>query len=116
MSEWPDSLPYRPLVADYAEKRQDGAIRSDMDSGPAKVRRRFTVVVETFAIGLSLSSDQYDTLLDFFSLTLEEGTLAFDWIHPRTEEPKSCRFVGPPTLKAQTPARFKISFQMEILP
>ncbi|QLH37711.1 MAG: hypothetical protein HWD60_00095 [Defluviicoccus sp.] len=39
---WPSSLPQKPLVDGFSETAPNLVVRSPMDVGPAKVRRRAT--------------------------------------------------------------------------
>lgn len=114
MASWPNTLPACPEWQ-YSENYQDGRIRSDMDAGPAKLRRRFTVVVQNFSLQIKLTSAQVDTIISFYDNTLEMGTATFKWFHPRTQDPASCRFVSRPAISGMD-GLYSVSFEMEILP
>jgi hypothetical protein len=75
---WPVSLP-PPLVAGISYSSAPNVIRSQMDAGAAKVRRRFTAVPETVAFSLVLTEAQVQVLQDFVEITLSD-VLPFDWI------------------------------------
>lgn len=79
---WPTSLP-APIVDGSGFQSQDNAIRSQMDAGIARVRRRYTAVPETFSGMLwKLDRAQLQTLLDFHDVTLAT-VLPFQWRDPR---------------------------------
>lgn len=115
MSAWPSTLPERPLAAQYGETPQNGAIRSDMDAGPGKVRRRFTATVERFTCGYTLTDAQTETLMVFWRETLQYGSLSFDWSHPRTEDPVSARIVSVPRPK-RIDGFYSVALEIEVLP
>lgn len=75
---WPISLPV-PLVEGISYTPGQNVIRTQMDAGAAKVRRRFTAVPETLTFNLVLTGAQVQVLQDFVEITLAE-VLPFDWI------------------------------------
>ena len=87
---WPVSLPPMPLTQ-YAET--DGALimRSPMDAGPAKLRRRGARPA-TLSVAYILTSAQVETLRTFVLTTLK-GTARFDFVHPRTRSTVEVRIV-----------------------
>jgi hypothetical protein len=97
MDDWPSSLPQAPLEAAYNEMAPDMAVRTEMDAGPAKVRRRFTAAPRPFpGIEFSLTFAQYATFDDFYVTTLQGGALSFNWQHPITGASATFRFMPPP--------------------
>lgn len=75
---WPTSLPV-PLVEGISYTPGQNVIRSQMDAGVAKMRRRFTAVPETLTFNLVLIEAQVQVLQDFVEITLAD-VLPFDWI------------------------------------
>ena len=114
MATWPTSLPECPQWQ-YTETRQDGRIRSDMDAGPAKLRARFTTIVQNFSVNMNLTSAQVDTLISFYDDTLSFGTASFDWLHPRTQDPASFRFVSRPEISGLD-GYYAAKFELEVIP
>lgn len=94
MSSWPASLPKIRLPVEHT--RQDGTLRTDMEAGPQKVRRRFSAVAQDYRFSLRMTGTQYDTLLDFFEDTLGGGSLRFDMDDPRTGSSEEFRFTASP--------------------
>ncbi len=114
---WPASLPQRVAVDGYGEGPPDTTVRSRMDAGPAKVRRRFTAGVRPLSLQLDLDGAQVETLDGFFEATLLGGALAFDWVHPRTQAAATLRFVRPPAYRPlASDAAWQAVLQLEILP
>lgn len=117
MIVWPASLPQRVLAQGYAETFPKTAVRTQMDAGPDKVRRRFTAAVRDFEVSLRLTPAQAATLESFFDSTTAGGALAFDWTHPRTGDAVSFRFKGAPRLTAVARGqRYQAALSLEILP
>lgn len=96
MAEWPETLPLKPLVNGYEESPPDVLLRTEMDTGEAKVRRRNTAGVRPFSAQFHMKSAQVTILDNFFTATLGHGALRFDFTHPRTGATVSIRFRSPP--------------------
>lgn len=95
MPTWPVTLPQYVLEAGYQEQMEDQTIESQVDAGPAKVRRRFTASVRRFQVVVQMTPAEADIFEDFFLNTLQGGSLSFDWVHPRTRVAKVFRFRKP---------------------
>jgi hypothetical protein len=115
MASWPSGLPQIPLMAGYEETFPDTAIRTEMEVGPAKVRRRTSHNVRPLSVGFYLTTAQVDILDTFYSTTLSGGTLAFDHEHPRTGDAAELRFTGPPKISVAG-ADYLAEFGLEIMP
>ncbi|MFW5909188.1 MAG: hypothetical protein ACOCUM_00300 [Thiohalospira sp.] len=121
MPTWPSTLPDKPLQQGYEEQPRKDVLRTSMDQGPAKVRRRGTAKPVRVPMELHLTSDQADTLASFVDDDLEDGTLRFDWEHPRTGDSVQFRFVfnsgeAPYTLSVVGGTLYVASATLEILP
>jgi hypothetical protein len=117
MASWPSTLPQVPLVRDYSEQSPDLTIRSTVDTGPAKVRRRATSGVTVLTCTFRLSLSQRDTLDSFWKTTLKGGSIAFTWNHPITSSSITCRIVNPPTYTPLVRGSFwNTTLKIEILP
>lgn len=77
MIVWPATLPQRFEVDGYQESMGDGRLRSQTESGFAKVRRRFSIVPRPLAAILVLSSDELAIFEAFVRDTLAGGALPF---------------------------------------
>jgi hypothetical protein len=114
---WPVDLPQMVSQDNYQEARGRNTIRTPVDQGRPKARRRFTSSIQTFTVTVYLTADQADIFDDFWENTTAAGSLEFDWVHPRTQEAAVCQFTGddPPPMTPDG-AEFKATFQMIILP
>lgn len=96
MPTWPTSLPQYVLEQGYNEQLPDQTVETQMDTGPVKVRRRFTVAPRRFGVVVVMDPDQIAVFEEFYGDTLAGGSLSFDWVHPRTRVSKTFRFRKPP--------------------
>ena len=94
MATWPTSLPQKPLAGSYQEQQESQLVRSPMETGPAKQRRRFTARVDTFSCQFLMDESQVVTFKNFFNNTLDGGALSYDWEDPRTGATRKFRFRG----------------------
>ena len=115
MPAWPGNLPLAPLIG-HLETAPDIAMRTAMEAGPDKVRRRFTAGVREFDMPLVLSDAQVDVLDGFFVTDTAGGSLRFDFRHPRTGAVVKCRFLGPPEYRLIAPSKWRTTFRLEVLP
>ncbi|CAB4130461.1 hypothetical protein UFOVP119_85 [uncultured Caudovirales phage] len=93
---WPSQLPAYVLEGSYQEATQDQTIESQMESGPAKIRRRFTKLIKKFTIQMAMTEAQVETYFDpFWQTTCLGGSIPFDWVHPRTRASTTFRFRNP---------------------
>lgn len=122
-NSWPSGLPDKVLREGYEEAAPANILRTSMDKGPAKVRRRTTSNVRRFQVRMELDAlnNEVETFDDFVMNTLKGGSLKFDWTHPRTGTSVEFRFIVP---TGEPPFRltnvggtnYQASFSLEILP
>lgn len=116
MPVWPVTLPSSPLVEGFREVPPETVLRSSMDQGPAKLRRRTTAGTGTLSMIYMLTRAQVDTLKDFFNDTLAGGTLGFDFTHPVSGTGLTCRFRQMPAYAPVNSEFFRASIELEVLP
>jgi len=118
---WPSTLPQNQFIG-VADERGKGAIRTSMDAGPAKTRRRFSAAVRAITCPIEMTGTQRGTFDTFFITTLAEGSLPFTWSDPETDVTQNFRFTAPPKftldLGNSTPGNrvWKSILMLEILP
>lgn len=113
---WPVTLPTKPLIAGANETPPNLSVRSQMDAGPAKVRRRFTAGERLLTCDSLMTGTQVATLDEFYLDTLGGGVLAFNWVNPRTDATVEMRFVQPPSYRPVGNNKYLVSLHLEILP
>ena len=116
MTAWPSSLPDYVLQQGHSEALANVTSRSQMDAGPAKVRRRFTAGPRTVNAIVRLTTAQTQTLDTFYETTLVGGSLAFDWVLPRTQALQSFRFTSPPEYRPVGPGIWDATLKLEAMP
>jgi hypothetical protein len=114
---WPVDLPQTVDQDGYKEARLPNAVRSQVDQGRPKARRRYTASIKSFTVSLLLDEDQTEILDEFYDDTTAAGSLEFDWVDPRTNEAAVVQFWGdPPAIATAGGTLYKATFQMIILP
>ena len=116
---WPTSLPQTPLLGGFAESLNISTLRTPMDNGPAKTRRR-SALPTPIQCSFAMTSAQVVTLEDFVKNTLF-GVRRFNFTHPRLNTSVEARIVPGRDGKYYdlTPLggdMWHVSLAMEILP
>lgn len=88
---WPATLPQHPLAAGYAETPGTNLLRTPMDAGPAKLRRR-GLRPDSLTVTYVVSAAQIETFEAFVADTIR-GTARFGWMHPRKRVTVEARLV-----------------------
>lgn len=113
---WPAALPQTLEVQGYSEQPPDVTLRTQMDAGPPKLRRRYTAGIRPIKGKMLLSPRTLVvTLDDFYNDSLLGGSLSFDWAHPRTGQTAVCRFASRPTYTPLGPEAWMVELDLEIL-
>lgn len=113
---WPSSLPQRPTVGGYQERFADTVLRTVMEAGAAKTRRRFTAAPRQIEVTFRVNAAQAATFKSFFEETTAGGALPFDWVHPREGTAAEFRFVEAPRVSAVTGTLFSVAVKLEQMP
>lgn len=113
MPIWPEH--FCPLINTFQETPPENTIRTTMDRGPAKVRRRTTANVRNVSFSMYLDSANVAVMDDFFINQTYSGADAFEYTHPRTGETVNARFVAPPQYRNRSRG-FEVQVQLEIMP
>jgi len=101
---WPSTLPQCPSMP-LSETPQPNVVSFKPEVGPPKKRRRSTAKGVLTECTFRMNNSQVLTFDTFYSTTLADGSLPFQWAHPRTkvnynwmfspgDEPQTQRF-GP---------------------
>ena len=114
MATWP--LSNHVLVDGYSETPPKNSIRSEMGEGPPKTRRKSIAAPRPISVQKHLTTSQVEILDVFHETTLVNGTLAFDWIHPRTESVVEMMFVETPVYESLGGSAWMVTMKLEIQP
>jgi hypothetical protein len=113
---WPAQLQQCLSEQNFGIQKGSTVLRSDMDIGPQKVRRRFTKGVDTLTGSIYLTAEEYEIFEAFYETTLAGGTLPFEFNHPITGVLTVFRFNSEPTYASLGGGSFTVSFGWEKLP
>lgn len=115
---WPATVPTDVLEDSFAESPPENTIRSPMETGPAKLRRRATSAVRPVSWRQNLTTAQVADVDTFAVTTTKNGSIDFTRAHPRTGSSVTMRFLAMPSYApaAGTPGRWLVSFSCEVLP
>jgi hypothetical protein len=112
---WPSSLPTQFLHGTYEEALPDGRIRTDMEVGPAKVRRRTTAAPRPMKGQMTLDNSQMGALSTFWTTDTVYGSRAFTMTHPWFGNTVLVRFVEAPSW-TRIGDHVQVTFDLEVLP
>jgi len=115
---WPVSLPQKPNT-NYSESGGVLVVRSPMDSGPAKERKRGNRP-QTLSLNFDMTDAQVVTLETFVKSTIN-GVARFGFTHPRTNASIEVRLIPSGDgqlydIKYLSPGYWSVSLNMEVLP
>jgi hypothetical protein len=115
---WPDTLPQIPQRG-FSETGGINIIRSQTDTGPAKMRRR-AASAATLTCDFLMKTTQVSTFEDFVTTSLG-GVLRFYFTHPRTKQVVEVRIVPAGsgdlyTISYQAPEYWMVKLTLEVLP
>lgn len=115
---WSGDLPQCP--ASWAEQPDPDVIRTEMDIGEDKVRRRSTLLNQKVQVMFYLEPTQYDYFKFFYETTCQMGVIDFTFIHPITGSLDSYSFLQPPSYQFVAGKKgvgmVQVSMQWELRP
>lgn len=112
--QWPLDVPECYLLSGYLEEQQPVVIRSPVDAGPQKVRRRYTQPITGIVTGLAVDKDELEAFWLWFNVTLQGGVKTFDMTNPVTSEVDEARFLQPPRMTPITDDKFSLELIVEV--
>lgn len=115
MAIWPAGLPQKLNQAGFSNSLADNVIRSEMDVGPDKKRRRDVSAPEPVKGSMYVTESEYSLLKTFHDTTLGGGSLPFDWVHPITGASVEMTFKSPPTISSKSGDVYMATLDLEVL-
>lgn len=116
MATYPSELP-NPLRGGFTRSQVANTIRSSVDVGEAKVRRRYTLAIYSETWSLALDPTALSFFDNWFNNTLKSGVLRFQHVDPITNSTHDYRVVDMPSYKPfGTCGSYSVSFSVERLP
>lgn len=83
MISWPKTLPQSVLYNGYAEETGDVRLRTPTESGPGKIRPRFSRTIDPMRCSMMLTLEQKEILKAFVKVDLKLGSLPFSFPKPQ---------------------------------
>jgi len=122
--DWPTDLPQAVEAGSYQYMHGSGVVRTGMDSGPPKVRRRFTALYHRHSCSMVMTKTQFTTYFQpFFDNTIFDGTVTFNFPNflddgATTIETRFLQQEGqdPYTWVQDTPTNVRVAFTLEEMP
>jgi hypothetical protein len=96
----------------FSETTKPIVIRSDMEAGSPKVRRRFTSPVREADASVTLYGKDYDAFWNFFVTTTMGGVHPFKIKRPFDQAEEHWAFAGEPTYAWLDAKAVTVSFQL----
>lgn len=112
---WPATLP-PPASGTFKYSPAKNKIRSDMDKGPAKQRRRTSANTKPISFELALTGEQADILTDFHDDDCFAGSVSFTFTDPKSGDTVEARFVDEPQISHIESDEYRASVNLEIMP
>jgi hypothetical protein len=114
--DWPVGLPQKMNQESYSRALGSNVLRSPMEVGPAKARKRSSCVIEPMAGQIFIEKVQLPILKTFWKTTLKDGALRFNWVsQDDLVIPIEVRFTKPPSW-APAGKGYLVDLELEILP
>ena len=89
---WPELLPADFLAEGLSIQPQSNVIRTTMDAGPKKARRRYTARTVNFSGKQRFDDDELAVFEQFYHVVLADGVLRFNYIDPIFNQMTEFRF------------------------
>jgi hypothetical protein len=109
---WPELLPSGLLAEGFNKKPQSNVIRTTMDAGPKKARRRYTARTVKYSGKQVFSILELAVFEQFYHNVLADGVLRFNFSDPVTLETAEFRFTDDYTVSA-VEGLFEVTMQLE---
>jgi len=109
---WPAELPPTLLLNSLSMQPQNNVIRTTMDAGPKKARRRYTAGTKTFSGKIILNAAQWEIFERFYHTVLADGVLRFNFTNPFSLEMGEFRFTAGYTAAALN-GLFEVTLPLE---
>jgi hypothetical protein len=116
LAAWPSSRLPRPLADGYSLQAMPSTVRTDMDNGTPRMRRRFTRQLTTGTLNFNFKREQFGLFDGFWRGTLMDGTAWFN-IPLRngiSDDPWTVRGISPPKSQQISVDVWHVSWEVEI--
>jgi hypothetical protein len=115
MPAWPETLPCHPIQGTWTETPTRNVASFTPEVGPPMHRRRSTATGTVAGATFKMTKAEMAAFLLFYHGDLVDGTLAFTWDHPITDESHQWVFEEPPELSSDTRATHSVRVSLRRL-
>lgn len=112
---WPAFLQDKVNQAGFGYEPGKNVLRSETDTGPAKLRALTTKRVDKFSVSIDLEISQFSDWDNFYTVSLSSGVTPFYYNHPFTQVPSIFR-MDAVKIDPMGGLYFKITMSWELLP
>lgn len=113
---WPGSLPQSFLAGSFREQIAERTIRTQMDVGPALVRKRSSAAVIPIAGAMVMTATQLATFKTFVNTTIDGGAETFTFPDPHDGSDLTVRLTAMPAISDLSNDLFRVGLDLEVLP
>ena len=118
--QWPVQLQDKLNQSDFQYALGDSTIRSDVEIGLSKVRRRYTRAIDSIVGSIWLDRTEVSIFINFYNTTLNGGINIFEFKDPLspTQELREYRFKSdtPPALRPVGGNTYSVTLVWEVIP
>ena len=111
---WPIELPKTLNIEGLNSKRNSNVVRTTMDAGSKKVRRRYTASTKVFNGSMILDAKQLFILNQFYRFILADGVYRFYFTDPQSLDVAQFRFMEDYT-EISVNGMFEVTMSLERL-
>jgi len=111
---WPELLPADFLAEGLSIQPQSNVIRTTMDAGPKKARRRYTARTVKFLGKQRFDEDELALFEQFYHTEIADGVLRFNYIDPISNQLAEFRFTEDYTI-TEIGGLFEVTLPLERL-
>ena len=112
---WPSGLQQLVNEQSFTYSFGETVLKSDVDVGPKKYRRRFTRPIDTLSATVNLTVAQFSTFQTFYNTTINGGVTTFELNHPITGVLTIFRFAETPDVRPIGGTTFQLSMKWEVV-
>jgi hypothetical protein len=113
MAAWPAILP-QGFLRGFVVQPKDSVLRTQMDVGPDKLRRRVSYYGLDVTGEIMCSQAQVEALELFYLETTKSGTRYFTMITPHTDRTYEARFMEPPETRWVGGNAYQVALKLEM--
>ena len=110
---WPSSLPDEILTDGFSQQAKPNNIRTKMEAGLDKVRRRYTSNIVDSTVSMVMTFVQYEALEVYYNTTLQGGTLSFNFTDPADDTEYEYQFLDTPSYSSFNSYNYLVQMQWE---